>query len=88
MLEFLKKLTTSENTVILDQGSEQQIELPATLMDGSEISITAEAEWSTTNENIAIVKNGLITAASTGKATVKAKYNKKQTSPLPSEYLD
>ncbi|MGD8190639.1 invasin domain 3-containing protein [Brevibacillus ginsengisoli] len=76
-LKTIKKLTASQKKVILDNGKEQQIELTATLMDGSEQSVTEEAEWSTTNENIAIVKNGLITAVSAGKATIKAKYKGK-----------
>lgn len=69
-----RKLSAEPKSVALQAGEEKQIKLVAVYGDGREELVTDKAEWLTSDEEVAVVNQGLITAVDTGTATVTAKY--------------
>ena len=60
-------LSLSPSTITLNVGDSQQIQVVATPSDAS-----ASVEWSTTNNSVVTVNNGVVTAVGAGSATVTA----------------
>ncbi|WP_426984001.1 Ig-like domain-containing protein [Brevibacillus borstelensis] len=59
-------------------GSSEKITLEATFVSGKPEIITDKAEWSSSNSDIAFVKDGVVSAYKAGSATITAKYGGKQ----------
>lgn len=76
----VKKVTVNTKKLTLKQNSQEQIVLTATYQDGTTEDVTSKAKWTTSKKSIAEVNNGLVTAKSKGKTTVKAQYGKKSAS--------
>ncbi|RAV15546.1 Ig-like domain-containing protein [Paenibacillus contaminans] len=68
------RITASAKTVNFQIGSTEQVTLKALYTNASDADITNKAEWTTSNAEIAEVRNGLITGIGTGTATITAKY--------------
>jgi len=79
-VDMADKLTATPSFLNFDLGETKTIRLNATDASGTPRDITAEAEWSSSNETIATVSNGVVTPASRGKATITAKYGGKSIS--------
>lgn len=79
-VDMADKLTATPSFLNFDLGETKTIRLDATDAGGTPRDITAEAEWSSSNETIATVSNGVVTPASRGKATITAKYGGKSIS--------
>ncbi|MGD8192159.1 OmpL47-type beta-barrel domain-containing protein [Brevibacillus ginsengisoli] len=71
------RLAVNKRNVNLAVGKTQEIKLTAFYQDRSKAIVTDKAEWQTSNEQIATVKNGVITAVAPGTATIQAKYQEK-----------
>ncbi len=69
-IDAAKKVKLSNKKISLKVGQSKKI----TLKRGKK---SVKAKWSTSNKSIATVKSGKITAKSTGKAVIKAKFKKK-----------
>lgn len=80
-VEVIKRLEPSKTQVsLLTQGTEntEQIKLKAIYPNGDvEEDVASKATWSSSNEEVADVIKGKITAYSAGKATITAKYGTK-----------
>lgn len=80
-VEVVKRLEPSQTKVsLLTQGTEKtaEIELKAIYPNGDvENNVADKATWSSSNEEVADVIKGKITAYSAGKATITAKYGTK-----------
>ncbi|WP_438446012.1 Ig-like domain-containing protein [Gorillibacterium sp. sgz5001074] len=70
----LTKLAVSTKTVILQDGQFSQVQATATFKDGSVQDVTEDAEWTSSNAEVALAEDGLVTAVASGKATVTAAY--------------
>lgn len=60
------------------KGDTKKIELTASFVSGPPEDITAKAEWSSSNSDVAFVKDGVVTAYKAGAAVITAKYGGKQ----------
>lgn len=69
-----RRLAADPKSVAMQVGDSQQIRLLAVYADGREEWITDKAEWSTSDEEVADVRKGLVTGLESGKATITAKY--------------
>jgi ribosomal protein S7 len=69
-----RKITASKTNVAFQVDASEQITLNAVYADGRIENITDIAEWSSSSEEIAQVKNGLITGNVMGSVTVTASY--------------
>jgi len=77
----LKKLTADKTTLNLKTGSTGKIVVKALYDTGKEVTITADAIWSSSNSSIAGVdKTGTIRAVKKGSTTIKAVYQNKSVS--------
>ncbi|WP_248928291.1 Ig-like domain-containing protein [Paenibacillus hamazuiensis] len=76
-VDVARSLTLNKKSVSLRSGQSEQLTLTAILADGSKQDVTAEAEWSVDQEDVASVTNGKITTYGSGQATVTAKYGEK-----------
>ncbi len=68
------KLTASKESVSLQVGDGQQVNVTAVYSDGREENVTESAEWTTGSPEIAGVRKGFVTGVGTGAATITAKY--------------
>jgi hypothetical protein len=73
----LTKLTASVKTLELAPGGTGTVRLTAEFDKREETDVTALAVWSSSNERVAVVSNGQITAKASGTATIKASYGGK-----------
>ncbi|WNS41137.1 Ig-like domain-containing protein [Paenibacillus sp. MMS20-IR301] len=67
------KLTLSAKAVELKEDETYQAVATGSYSDGSDLTVTDEAEWSSSDEKVAEVKDGLITGTGTGTAVITAK---------------
>lgn len=67
------KLTLQAKTVKLEADETYQLIATGKYSDGSDLVVTGEAEWSTSDGQVAEVEDGLITAVDTGTAVITAK---------------
>ncbi|MGD8192157.1 beta strand repeat-containing protein [Brevibacillus ginsengisoli] len=74
----LKRLAVNRSQVKLAPGKQQQIKLTAYYQDQTKAVVTDKAEWTTSDEQIATVKEGMITAVAPGTATIQASYKGKK----------
>lgn len=70
----IKRMVVNKRTVTLTEGKQQEISLTVYYQDNSRTVITDKAEWVSSDEQVATVQNGVITAVASGTATIKAKY--------------
>ncbi|WP_052429350.1 Ig-like domain-containing protein [Paenibacillus borealis] len=67
------KLALQAKTIELKEDETYQAEATGSYSDGSDKTITSDVEWSSSDEKIAEVKDGLITGLSVGTAVITAK---------------
>lgn len=79
-VDTLKYLKSSVKTIELTAGRSTTISLTATYKDGSEGLVNEKAEWKTSRDTTADVKDGTITAYEKGNATITAKFGGKSVS--------
>ena len=73
----VKALTKDKQSLDLRKGAEATINLTATYSDNMTADVTADADWSSTNDNVATVVNGKVKAIGAGTATITATYGGK-----------
>jgi hypothetical protein len=78
-VELVKRLDANKEDLSLLLKDKETIELIATYPDGSTRNVAAEAEWTTSNDKVADVLKGVITAYGAGEATITATYGTKTT---------
>ncbi|HZG16582.1 MAG TPA: Ig-like domain-containing protein [Candidatus Bathyarchaeia archaeon] len=79
----ITKLTANTKSLKLKKGGTQQLALTATYSDKTTADVTALADWSSSDNELARVEAGLVTAVQSGKAKVYANYKgKKLTIPV------
>lgn len=64
----------SGTTSLTARGQTSQLSATATFSDGSTRSVTQEAEWTTSNDTVATVSGGLVTARDVGDADISVTY--------------
>lgn len=77
VVPLLKKLVAGNSKVTLETGNSTNVSIFALYDTGQKNVVTSNVEWTSSKPNIVTVNNGRITAVSKGKASVKAKWNKK-----------
>ncbi|MEK3785546.1 Ig-like domain-containing protein [Paenibacillus sp. FSL K6-1230] len=77
VVPLLKKLVAGNSKVTLAPGNSTNVSIFALYDTGQKNVVTSNVEWTSSKPNIVTVNNGRITAVSKGKASVKAKWNKK-----------
>jgi urease gamma subunit len=73
-------LEINKKYAVMRTGQTLQLELLATLTDGSKKDLASSAQWKSSAYKIADVSNGMITAVSSGKATITATFGGKTVS--------
>lgn len=76
----VKALTVDPQSLTIQIGQEEQVELTAVYDDGSTEPVTSKADWAIDNAAIATVINGKVKGVSSGTGTVTAKYGSQSTS--------
>lgn len=69
-----------ETTIVLDKASLTFNEYGKQMLTASVSPISTDIEWSSSNEDVAVVNNGVVTALSNGSATITAVCNGKSAS--------
>ncbi|QDS35523.1 Ig domain-containing protein [Brevibacillus brevis] len=78
-VDMLKYLKTDVVQLVMSKGEVKQVKAMATYMDGSEQDVSKPALWTTTRLLVADVKDGVIKATGSGKATIYVQYGGKKT---------
>ncbi|NRR02333.1 Ig-like domain-containing protein [Brevibacillus sp. RS1.1] len=78
-VDTLKYLKTDVVQLVMNKGETKQVSAIATYMDGSEQNVSKPALWTTTRLLVADVKDGVIKATGSGKATIYVQYGGKKT---------
>ncbi|QRG68981.1 Ig-like domain-containing protein [Brevibacillus choshinensis] len=78
-VDTLKYLKTDVVQIVMAKGETKQVTATATYMDGSEQNVTKPALWTTSRLLVADVKDGVIKATGSGKATIYVTYGGKKT---------
>jgi len=78
-VDTLKYLKTDVVQLVMNKGETKQVTAMATYMDGSEQNVTKPALWTTSRLLVADVKDGVIKATGSGKATIYVTYGGKKT---------
>lgn len=78
-VDTLKYLKTDVVQVVMSKGESKQVSAIATYMDGTEANVTKPALWTTSRLLVADVKDGIIKATGSGKATIYVSYGGKKT---------
>jgi len=76
--QFLFRLTTKDRSVTLQTGEVHGLTLTAIFPSKKEFAVEKLAQWSSSNEEIASVKDGVVTAHKNGTVTITAKYEGEQ----------
>lgn len=76
-VEIVKKLVSSKNDLFLKVNGTDTLKLTATYANGDEVDVTAAAEWSSDNSDVAGVDKGNIIAYKSGQASITASYGSK-----------
>lgn len=74
---IVSKMDTDKHFITTKTGESVQINLIATLSDGTTKNVSKDAEWKTSSYKVADVQNGLLTAIGSGKTTVTVRYSGK-----------
>ncbi|MGE7274104.1 Ig-like domain-containing protein [Brevibacillus panacihumi] len=74
---ILERLSSNKNFVKLSVDNEQSITLNALYNDRTKADVSDEAKWTSSDEGIAVVKDGVITAISSGEVEIIAEYEGK-----------
>lgn len=74
---ILERLSSNKNFVKLSVDNEQSITLNAIYNDRTKADVSDEAKWTSSDEGIAVVKDGVITAISSGEVEIIAEYQGK-----------
>ncbi|GED34560.1 Ig-like domain-containing protein [Brevibacillus centrosporus] len=78
-VDTLKYLKTDVVQLVMAKGETKQVTATATYMDSSEQNVTKPALWTTSRLLVADVKDGIIKATGSGKATIYVTYGGKKT---------
>lgn len=78
-IDSLKYLKTNVVKLELKEGETATIEAIATYTDGSEVSVTQPALWTSSNIMVADVKDGIVKATGKGSARITVKYSNLKT---------
>ncbi|WP_431090977.1 Ig-like domain-containing protein [Paenibacillus sp. 8b26] len=70
----VKALTSSVQSLSLRSSGTGQINLTATYSDNTTAQVSGDATWTSDNQKVATVVNGLVTAQGAGTANIKAVY--------------
>lgn len=76
-VDVAKRITASQSDVSLLLNESEEVTITATFPDGTTEDVTDDAEWSSSNEAVADVLNGVITGYKAGTATITAEYGTK-----------
>ncbi|WP_179232912.1 Ig-like domain-containing protein [Paenibacillus rigui] len=76
-VEQASRLTLNQKQLIMETGTDAQLQLSATDSERGVDDVTLKAEWSSSSDKVADVVDGLVTANGSGKATITAKYGSK-----------
>jgi endonuclease YncB( thermonuclease family) len=71
------RLTINGSAAFSAVGQSSQLIATAHLMTGDRLDVTSAAAWHTSNPSVASVSNGVVTALSSGSATITANYQGK-----------
>lgn len=72
-----RKLEASQTSLFLKAKESEKIKLTSTLPNGTSEDVTEQAEWTSSNENVAFVNKGTIFASAAGDAVITAAYGGK-----------
>ncbi|MBY0085564.1 Ig-like domain-containing protein [Brevibacillus brevis] len=78
-VDTLKYLKTDVVQLVMSKGETKQVKAIATYADGSEQDVSKPALWTTSRLLVADVKDGIIKATGSGKATIYVQYGGKKT---------
>ncbi|UKK97263.1 Ig-like domain-containing protein [Brevibacillus brevis] len=78
-VDTLKYLKTDVVQLVMSKGETKQVKAIATYMDGSDQDVSKPALWTTSRLLVADVKDGIIKATGSGKATIYVQYGGKKT---------
>ncbi|MCE0450059.1 Ig-like domain-containing protein [Brevibacillus sp. AF8] len=78
-VDTLKYLKTDVVQLVMNKGETKQVKAIATYADGSEQDVSKPALWTTSRLLVADVKDGIIKATGSGKATIYVQYGGKKT---------
>lgn len=70
----VKALTSSVQSLSLRSSGTGQVDLTATYSDNTTAQVSGDATWTSDNQKVATVVNGLVTAQGAGTANIKAVY--------------
>ncbi|MGO0062900.1 beta strand repeat-containing protein [Brevibacillus fluminis] len=73
----VRRITADRSSLNLKEGTTRQLTLTATYTDGTKSAVTDKAEWTSADEAVAKVEQGMIEAVSPGTTTVTATYRGK-----------
>ncbi|MFM9282111.1 Ig-like domain-containing protein [Paenibacillus jiagnxiensis] len=73
-VEKTSKLTVDNEDLYLEIGGEKQLKLTASYPEAAAKDVTADAQWTSSDESIASVYKGKVTGNKAGAATITAKY--------------
>ncbi|MFB5678292.1 Ig domain-containing protein [Paenibacillus terreus] len=73
-VEKTSKLTVDNEDLYLEIGGEKQLKLTASYPESAAKDVTADAQWTSSDESIASVYKGKVTGNKAGAATITAKY--------------
>jgi uncharacterized protein YjdB len=76
-VETARNLDVNPDKVEMNAGDTTGVTLKATYADGTTKDVTAVADWSSTDEDVALVTDGIIKAYKMGSATIKGTYGGK-----------
>lgn len=76
-VSIARKLTADTRSLSMRKGEAKEVKLEATYADGSSEIVTNAAEWSSSDQGVAVVSNGSVKALDSGEATITAKYGDK-----------
>jgi hypothetical protein len=77
-VDAVARLEANPSRIAMQQGDTRQVTVTAVYPDGSTEDVTTRAEWSTDDEAVATVRNGVITAEDSGEAVVTARFGNKR----------
>lgn len=73
----IKSLTVDQQKLLMKKGDSKKIALTATYADGSSKNVADQADWTSSNPQVAAVQTGTITAISSGETTITAVFENK-----------
>jgi hypothetical protein len=79
-VEIVSRLEASESQISLLLQGEESVTLTAVYPDGSKRDVTGEAEWTSSDERVADIVNGVVKGHQSGTATLTASYGTKTAS--------